>query len=784
MKKKCLLILFTAFAIQVHAQTQQQIDNQIAFTKIYGYVRYFHPSDEAAAIDWDKFSIYGISKVNNCPDRQSLKKALTDLFTPIAPTLQVADDNENVVFDNQQLIPPSLNNYKTIAWQHIGVGNFKYKEMPYQSLRTNRMAYYLKAPTNASTYFLPPPQPFARMADKADVNLFRNKKFVFQGRAKMASGKGFGHFWVAAIKKDSTAGFFNDGMNNRITATEWKDFIIEGTIDSNAIELKFGAILDGPGELLVDNINITINDGNSIKEIYTKNFNAEKTGIKITDLLSGEKKIKGPYFDYYSYSIIEDQNSPGKKIAAINSTLKYPDAPQGKYEKHTTLFKAYPKVGEYITKNIGSGLKIIMPISLYGNDNGTYPIADSISFNKLKGDLNRIKINANGTDSLSAHVADIVIAWNLFQHFSPYLDIVKTDWQQDLKDALVNANHDQNASDFYKTLKKFTAKLQDEHINVSWTNNRDYCYPPINWDWAEGKLVITHVWDRSAVLKKGDIITAINNEDPKSYFEKIKQYISAATPGGMMDRARTESLVGEKGSSLQLSYLDADNKPGKTLLKRNLLAYEYNKLPAAADTIKRINNNVMYINIGWTNMKAIHKIMSQLQQSKTIICDLRNWTGDNEDINNFIGYLLTQKDTATHWMQIPHRIYPDREKIVEYATEGFDLKPAKPHLNAKIIFLIDGGDYSWAESYISIIEHYKLATLVGQPTAGTNGDVDYLNLPGGYTISYSGLKIVKLDGSQHQGVGTKPDIYVEKTIKGVRENRDEFLEKALEIAGN
>jgi hypothetical protein len=27
-----------------------------------------------------------------------------------------------------------------------------------------------------------------------------------------------------------------------------------------------------------------------------------------------------------------------------------------------------------------------------------------------------------------------------------------------------------------------------------------------------------------------------------------------------------------------------------------------------------------------------------------------------------------------------------------------------------------------------------------------------------------------------------PDIYVEKTIKGIREGRDEFLEKALEIA--
>jgi hypothetical protein len=44
------------------------------------------------------------------------------------------------------------------------------------------------------------------------------------------------------------------------------------------------------------------------------------------------------------------------------------------------------------------------------------------------------------------------------------------------------------------------------------------------------------------------------------------------------------------------------------------------------------------------------------------------------------------------------------------------------------------------------------------------------------------LKVTQLDGSKHHGVGTKPNIYVERTIKGVRENKDEFLEKALDVA--
>jgi C-terminal processing protease CtpA/Prc len=187
----------------------------------------------------------------------------------------------------------------------------------------------------------------------------------------------------------------------------------------------------------------------------------------------------------------------------------------------------------------------------------------------------------------------------------------------------------------------------------------------------------------------------------------------------------------------------------------------------------------MYVNIGVASMKTIDNALPQLQNSKTIICDLRGYPNNN---NNFIEYLLTQKDTASNWMQTSHIIYPDHEKVAGFEKEGWNLKPRKPHLNAKIIFLIDGQCISWAESYMSLIEHYKLATIIGQPTAGTNGDTNHLLLPGGYAITFTGLKVVKLDGSQHHGVGTKPDIYINKTIKGIRENRDEFLEKALEIA--
>jgi len=40
-----------------------QRERLIAFTKIYDYVKYFHPSDEAARINWDDFAFYGAERV-------------------------------------------------------------------------------------------------------------------------------------------------------------------------------------------------------------------------------------------------------------------------------------------------------------------------------------------------------------------------------------------------------------------------------------------------------------------------------------------------------------------------------------------------------------------------------------------------------------------------------------------------------------------------------------------------------------------------------------------------
>jgi hypothetical protein len=47
---------------------------------------------------------------------------------------------------------------------------------------------------------------------------------------------------------------------------------------------------------------------------------------------------------------------------------------------------------------------------------------------------------------------------------------------------------------------------------------------------------------------------------------------------------------------------------------------------------------------------------------------------------------------------------------------------------------------------------------------------------------WTGMKVLKHDGSQHHLIGFQPDYPVKRTIQGIKEGKDEALEKAFKIA--
>ena len=123
-----------------------------------------------------------------------------------------------------------------------------------------------------------------------------------------------------------------------------------------------------------------------------------------------------------------------------------------------------------------------------------------------------------------------------------------------------------------------------------------------------------------------------------------------------------------------------------------------------------------------------------------------------------------------------YRIMPKYEKINEPDKE--------PIYKGKIVILADENTQSAGES---ITMQHRLAPnslIVGRQTAGANGNIGCLNLPGGIEFRYTQLGAYYPNWEVLQRKGVNIDIPVSPTVNDIKEGRDVWIEKAIEIIEN
>lgn len=74
------------------------------------------------------------------------------------------------------------------------------------------------------------------------------------------------------------------------------------------------------------------------------------------------------------------------------------------------------------------------------------------------------------------------------------------------------------------------------------------------------------------------------------------------------------------------------------------------------------------------------------------------------------------------------------------------------------------------------------AITVGSQTAGADGDIVLVTMPGYMNFYFSSVKVLYPDGTDTQRRGVRVDIEVRPSVDGIRNNRDEVLEYALQLA--
>ena len=111
------------------------------------------------------------------------------------------------------------------------------------------------------------------------------------------------------------------------------------------------------------------------------------------------------------------------------------------------------------------------------------------------------------------------------------------------------------------------------------------------------------------------------------------------------------------------------------------------------------------------------------------------------------------------------------------------IDPKPPRLRGKVAFVIDGRTLHYSETLLEMVEQYRWAEIVGEPSGGDNGSRNTSDLPGGWRVVWSGQRTLKHDGSPYHGVGVRPTVPVSRTLQGIAAGRDEMVERAVEVVG-
>ncbi len=725
MKTIILLLILSVLCISCNS-TDRKVENIRTFTKVYGYVRWFYPGDEASSIDWNRFAVYGIQKVENARNQKELKNILQELFKPIAPALIIDDTTLVKNFDIKSITPLDTSLNKPVYWLHYGVylGD---KSNIYKSMRINKDTTWrnhiclLNGLSDISKYLGKEMKIVATMKSCANTEgkifLVANSiKYIFLDYIDILCRKG---------------NIFN-------IKDEWGKYEIAFRVNQNDTYLAFGIGIDKAAGVYLSDITLMLNEDNIWKPVKTFNLDMDEMSWETNDFS----------FDFTSNDKQQIKNKHVIKIV--------PKAPT-----NTT------SIGSYIRKNIGNNLICEMPLALYSNKKHTFPVSDTLSLKSLKEQLSQISDSTLNTGNIGVRLANVIIAWNVFQHFYPYFDVIHIDWDKELSIALSNAYNSFTNIDDYKNLSQMVAKLEDGH---GWVNNEkiDQWAPPFSIAFIENRIVVKA--SDSPLFLKGDIIENIDGRNAKEELIQQERYISGSP---QLKRYRALNMFGS----------DFAQSKATIILKRN---NEEHKI----EVIRSLKCNLYFNNLGYGEFKGID-VGGGIYYENTLN-NFFNIESENmakakgvivssmfDHVSELIPHIIHEPVWSPIW-NYPVTTYPDRENTFYYKRR-WKINPQMPFIDAKFAFIKEPYNVSFAETLVDIIDHYKLGNLIGDTTAGTNGNANIIPLMGGYSISWTGMQVLKHDGSQLHLIGYRPDYPVNRTIKAIKEDRDEYIEKAKEV---
>lgn len=597
---------------------------------------------------------------------------------------------------------------------------------------------------------------------------------------------------------------------------DWKHFSLNFTPSNSfdylfcSINFKTSKIED---ELIISNLGIKINK-NEIENLLSYKFPAQidnrfnkESGIEITKMTAFKKetlltigKIWG-FLKYYHPNVTSGEYNIDYELF---HELKNIDRITSKNERNDMIINWVNRLGDISNEYHNcafDSLKYsqIIDLNWLSNteifDNRTIEVLNKTANAKRSNKFNyyipsinpTIKANRFNRESDYKNITwtdqgyrllTLYRIWNFIEYCYPYKGLLNCNWDDVMQEFILDFLFPENEMEFKISILKLCSQINDSHINLKYENKifRDYIFSKhfrTNKIFKNAQLVKT--CDNNIVvknsfypnLKNGDIIKSVNGENIYTIIDSLKPFFSLSNNN---DNYIYEYILSTTSDSLQIECIRDTSIVNVTLTKEPFLKkyklkswrdYELNK------------KNIVYIK-GDTNLSD----QPTLSDAAGVIIDMRTYGNDHFFL---LEEHLTNSNIIYAWTSENDKNRPGSFKLKSKQNFG---KHNKTTYNGKVIILVDENTISRSETMTMAFASIPNAIVIGNTSAGANGNVITLPLLYGIELNLPVLGFYYPNWNLVQKKGVKIDVLIEHTLNNTKAGSDPWIEKAIELIMN
>jgi C-terminal processing protease CtpA/Prc len=371
--------------------------------------------------------------------------------------------------------------------------------------------------------------------------------------------------------------------------------------------------------------------------------------------------------------------------------------------------------------------------------------------------------------------------WNIVEYWFPNREIIGENWGTVLRESLPKVALARDRETYQRELMALIARVHDTHANL-WSSlgvrpPAGACQLPVNMRFIGDQAVVAGYSDEAAGkatgLRPGDVIAEVDGAGVAKLVAEWSPYYAASNdPTRLRDIAR--SMTRGACAEAKLRVL----RDGEELAIQTPRVSSSGLKPATThdkpgETFQRLSPEVAYLKLSSIKGADVARYVDSANGTRGLIIDIRNYPSE------FVVFALGQL------------LVPEKTEFVRFTTGDLSnpgafhwtpplsLSPAKPHYTGKVVILVDEVSQSQAEYTTMALRVAPGAKVIGSTTAGADGNVSAIPLPGGLNSMISGIGVFYPDKRPTQRVGILPDREVKPTIGGIRAGRDELLDAAI-----